>query len=233
MAQGFVFAADAEGGPMLAAEAGTVVRNPDDGPPWIVVDRAIESIVVAKWPGRLWKVEVLKAASEQARAQAGYTRAVEVRVIEELPPALLFGPHGDAVLDVIAKASAATREQVSALERAADPEARAAYSRAWSRWLGDDESDDAHADTLAAFSRGGRSPIGSGFTVLHSVLAARAHGIAGETAFVEDEEGDPMFAPEWQSAVDAFLHAAMAFGAPEIASIDRRVLTAAWDAVFG
>ena len=219
---------------MRAAAAGGVARNDDDGPPWIVVDHAIDSIVLSKWPGRLWKVEVVKAAPEQARADAGYTRAVAVRVIEEMPLAVLFGAHGDAVLDVIAKASAVTIEQVAALDAAADAEARAAYSRAWSRWLGEDESDDLHADTLAAFSgAGGRSPIGSGFTVLHTVIAEWAHALAGEAAFVEDEEGDPMFAPEWQSAVDAFLHAAMALGAPETASTDSRVLTAAWEAVFG
>ena len=53
-AQGFVFVADADDGPMRDAAAGKTIRNTDDAPPWIVVDQAIESIVVSKWPGKLW-----------------------------------------------------------------------------------------------------------------------------------------------------------------------------------
>ncbi len=35
---GYVYAAEAEAGPMQNAGAGAVVRLPDRGPPWIVVD---------------------------------------------------------------------------------------------------------------------------------------------------------------------------------------------------
>jgi len=198
---GFAYVADAESGPMAAAAAGAKVRNPDGGPPWIVVDHGLESIVVSKWPGKLWKVEILKAAKEQPNESANYTRAVAVRVIEELPPAVLFGPHGDAVLEVIERARSAT------LRHALHPEAREIYSRAWNRWLGTSHQD--HRDTLAVSP--GRSPIGAGFTVIYSVLSSRA-------TFVVDDDGDATLTPEWAAVADAFLHAAMAVGAPELLS---------------
>jgi len=56
-----------------------------------------------------------------------------------------------------------------------------------------------------------RSPIGAGFTVLYSVLSARA-------TFIVDEDGDATLTPDWAAAADAFLHAAMAVGAPELLS---------------
>jgi len=218
---------------MREATAGAIVRTGGSGPPWIVVDHAVESVVAAHWPGRLWQVEILKAGRERPRAEASYTRALSVRVIGEAPVSLLFGPHGDLVCRVIEKASVVTLEEVSRLPAARHPLARRAYSCAWSRWLGrgDAESGEEHADTLAAPSDGtnSRSPIGSGFTVLYAVLTNRARELAGDAAFVLDDEGDPVFAPDWQAAADAFLHAAMAFGAPDLASSDAHVLIAAWE----
>lgn len=224
---------------MQAATAGATIANADGGPPWIVVDHSLDSVIVARWPGRLWRVEILRAATEQPVASANYTRAVSVRVIEEHPVATLFGPHGQSVVDVIEKAMTVSIEDVASLREATHPDARRAYSRAWSRWLGQPDSgsdpNEDHADTLAV--SGGqkeRSPIGPGFTVLHSVLAGRARSLAGDAAFVVDEEGDQSFAPAWAAATEAFLHAAMAYGAPEVASpADADALTTAWVRLYG
>jgi hypothetical protein len=230
--QGFVYVPDGDEGPMRAAKAGVTVRNANSGPPWIVVDFSVDSVIAARWPGRLWRVEILQVARQQAGAEPNYARAVSVRVIEQLPVSSLFGPQGERVCQVIHRASLVTLEEVMGLGAAIHPLARQAYSRAWSRWLGrtEPESSEEHADTLAAVSEGssGRSPIGSGFTVLYSVLTERARVLAGDSAFVVDEEGDPIFAPAWSAAAEAFLHAAMAFGASHIEDADARALTAAW-----
>jgi hypothetical protein len=231
--RGLVFVSDADDGPMRSARAGATIRNTDGGPPWIVVDHSIESVIVAKWPGRLWKVEILEAAREQPNDGVNYTRAVSVRVIEELPVSELFGPHGARVCAVIERARALTADDLAVLGANGHPLARAAYSSGWRKWLGRGEpapgdSSEDHADTLAV-PGGARSPIHSGFTVLHSVLAKRARGLVGDAAFVVDEEGNQSFTPPWASAADAFLHAAMAFGAPELLSpADREALTQAW-----
>jgi hypothetical protein len=228
---GFVFVPDVDEGAMKRAAAGATIGNPDSRPPWIVVDRSLESVVVAKWPGKLWRVEVLRRAPEQPLAGAHYTRAVSVRVIEELPVSTLFGPHGDLVCRVIEKAGALSLDDLHRLGKA-DPAARQAYSRAWGRWLG---SGDDHADTLAVVASGtaGRSPIGSGFTVLHAVFSERARKLAGQSAFVSDDEGNVSLAPVWAEAAEAFLHAAMGYGAPEILSPgDAEVLTVAMSGGF-
>ena len=214
---------------MRAAEAGAIVRNADSGPPWIVVDHSIESVIVAKWPGRLWSVEILKAAPDQPGASANYTRAVSVRVLEERPVSALFGPHGQAVCRVIERAGALTVEDLALLREAGHPLARSAYSRAWHKWLGRTEPAEDYADTLAISGGSTRSPIGSGFTVLYSVLSTRARSLVGDAAFVVDEDGDAAFAPDWEAAAQAFLHAAMAYGAPELTSqADAEALAAAW-----
>ncbi len=234
-ARGFVFVADGDDDPMRAARVGATIRNAHAGPPWMVVNHSIESVVVARWPGRLWKVEVLEAAAEQPQAYANYTRAVAVRVIEEVPVASLFGANGHGVCQVIERAGAVTIEDVALLAEAVHADARGAFSRVWSRWLGRPAAEGDYADTLAApGSAGGESPIGAGFKVLHAVLTRRARELVGDAAFAMDDEGNPVFTPLWAGAADAFLHAAMALGAPELVSTgDREVLSAAWVRRYG
>lgn len=216
---------------MKRAAAGVTIKNPGSGPPWIVVDHSIESVVAAKWPGKLWRVEVLRKAPEQPFAEANYTRAVSVRVIEQLPVSTLFGPHGDLVWRVIEKAGSLGLDDVHRLGKA-DPAARDAYSRAWGRWLGSGRD---HADTLAVVASGtaGRSPIGSGLTVLYAVFSERARKLAGQSAFVSDDDGNLSLAPVWAEAAEAFLHAAMGYGAPKIlAPGDAEVLTLQCQEIF-
>jgi hypothetical protein len=236
--RGLAFVSDADDGPMRSAKEGATIRNADGGPPWIVVDHSVESVIVTKWPGRLWKVEILEAAREQPHAGVNYTRAVSVRVIEETAVSELFGPYGSRVCTVIERARALTTDDLSVLGANGHPLARAAYSRGWRKWLGRGEPDSGdssedYADTLA-IPGGARSPIHSGFTVLHSVLAERARALVGDAAFVVDEEGNRSFTPPWAAAADPFLHAAMAFGAPELLSpADREALTQAWVERYG
>jgi len=221
---GYVFVAGVEDGPMRFAAAGKTIRNADGGPPWIVVDQSIESIVVAKWPGRLWRVSVVKAAAEQPAAYAKYTRAVAVQVNDEEPLWRLFGAHGQAVCRLLERARAITLDDVALLQSAVRDEAREAYSRAWNRWLGDSHD---HTATLAASDS--RSPIGAGFTVLHNVIVERARTLTNGAVLTTNDDDDVVLAPDWSAASDAFLHAAMAQGAPELLSPeDAELLTAAW-----
>lgn len=108
MVSGYVYVDDEEQGPIAGAAPGRLVRNATLRPPWIVVHHSLDRVLVAQWPGRLFRVEVVppstreeRAAMERAAAElavdAGYTRAIAVEVLEELPAPSLFGPHGDAV----------------------------------------------------------------------------------------------------------------------------------------
>lgn len=232
--RGFVFASLADAGEWARAVPGQVIRNPSSAPPWIVVDHSIQSVVAARWPGRLWEVEILQKAPDQPRVGAGYTRAVAVRVGQERPVSILFGPRGDGVLRVVERASSVRLSEVAELAARWSPDAREAYSRAWNRWIARVDPRSIHrgadhGNTLAVFAGGTRSPIGIGFTVLHDVFARRARELAGDDAFVTDDEGDVCLADPWAKAANVLLHAAMALGAPDLVpEPDRAALLGAW-----
>lgn len=239
-ARGFVFAASfARDGEVASASPGQEIRNETAGPPWIVVAHALASVLGAGWPGRLWEVEVLEAAADQPREGAGYTRAVAVKVLREVPVSVLFGERGEDVLRVIDRAASVTADEATALAARTTEAAGGAYSRAWNAWLARVEPASVHrggdhADTLAVFAGGLRSPIGIGPTVLHDVLARRARDVAGGAAYEVDDEGEKHLTGPWAGALAALLHAAMALGAPELVSdADRRMLLDAWEHGFG
>ncbi|MGE0846261.1 MAG: hypothetical protein AB7L41_08320 [Flavobacteriaceae bacterium] len=240
-AEGLVYAPASEASPMAAAHAGAAIRIEGRGAPWIVVFDRIETITVAKWPGRLWRVRVAEAASgrDQAkaggppRADAGYVRAVAVRVVEELPAAMLFGAHGEAVARVIETASRLDRREAERLAAARHADAAGALDRLWRGWT--------TARGLVIPAGGGfdgvlklgaarpASPVGDGLAVLHSALFARATAIDGEAATHEDEDGAWLNDP-WRCAGAALADAALALGAPEHASErDRAALLHAFD----
>jgi hypothetical protein len=232
---GYTYSCEGADNRLANASIGTVARNPNDKPPWIVVDRQLETMVLTRWPGRLFKVEVLDAAPEQVAGSAHYIRAVAVRVIAEEPAAVLFGPHGPHVCRVL---DAARSISVSLAEKALEltsTEAQEAYSAAWNRWIARTQPNsqhlgDDHRTTLAATGPFSRSPIGAGFGLIYSTVFARAKELVGDSSFSIDGEGEISLAPKWSAAADSLLHAAMALGAPEIVSASESVaLLASWN----
>lgn len=245
--EGYVYVADEVPGVMTAARKGTRISCERRKPPYIVVDSSFRSVIVARWPGKLWYVRIVDAvtkADELANGlvrpvdSAGYTRAVTVDVLDEVPSSQLFGDNGEGVCAVIARASQVKQGQVSSLREARHPDAGKAYSRAWNNWLASVGGTSAYRNedlsgTLGIDAGGSRSPINCGFTVLHGMLRNRAQIIAPTSVFVI-EDGEEYFDPIWSSALDALLEAAMAIGAPEFScDEDRRIMLASWDSVFG
>lgn len=216
LSRGYSYAPNSKPAQFAEARPGLTVGTFRDEPPWIVVDLSLSSIVIPSWPGKLWEVQVLKLASEQPREGAGYVRAMSVRVEEEVPPELLFGTNGVAVVDILDRAQQLTVEQRDCLANHHAPASGHAFSAAWNRWLSKVDPANPyqgqdHCDTLAITSAGTRSPVGSAFTVLHSVVSQRARELEGDAAFiVEDDEVS--FTPSWASAFSALLHACMAVG---------------------
>lgn len=228
--RGYVYESDADPGPMRDAVPGALVRTPERRPPWIVVDREPASVVVARWPGRLWQVEIVDAASAADQepyggapvASAGYQRCYAVRVLAERPPATLFGKRGAAVVPVLEAARHLTREQAEALAAARLPDASEAYRRAWSRWLGEDAGEE-----VLAVSRRPVSPVGDALSLVHALVW---HPDRIET----DDAGESRLAAPWGDASSALCQAALAFGAPQLLrGKDRALLTRAWDETFG
>lgn len=214
--RGYSYAPDSKPAQFAEARPGLTIGTFKDEPPWIVVDHSLSSIVIPSWPGKLWEVQVLKLAPEQPRAGAGYVRATAVRIEEEVPPALLFGKNGVAVVEIFDRAQRLTVEQRDCLANHHVPSTDQAFSKAWNRWLSkvdpaSPHQGEDHRDTLAITSAGARSPVGSAFTVLHSVVSQRARKLEGDAAFIVEND-EVSFAPSWALAFSALLHACMAVG---------------------
>lgn len=243
---GFVYVPTEPDTALACAAVGARVRNRDRGPPWIVVDHAVTGPIVTAWPGRLFRVIVVDQATTADGAgglapDAGYTRAVEVEIAEELSLAMLFGEHGGQVVEVIEFARRLTREDATRLACAVDEHADAAYSTAWNAWLlAEDRGSSAHlggdhADTLAIPARGrAEAPVHGGFLVIADQLRKRAVMVDGPTAISVDDEGESCLTPPWSDATTALLHAAMALGAPVLVDEGARArLLRAWAVVGG
>ena len=80
---GFAYVSEEEPAQFANGTPGLTVGTFKDSPPWIVVDLSLSSIVVARWPGKLWEVQILKRATEQPNASARYVRATAVRIVRE------------------------------------------------------------------------------------------------------------------------------------------------------
>lgn len=252
-AQGYMYVARDEPGVMTGAAPGQIIRIASRAGPWLVVDHDLESAIVAKWPGRLWRVEILDRISEAEMEEAGsplarevsYTRAAAVRVIEELPVELLFGSRGRAVCAIIAVADALTLQQAHALAAARHPDASAAQTRAWMGWLQSQSPGDVPAlrrpeherdfDGIVLMTGRHGSPVGKGLCVIHQQVCRRAEAICGSDVWVPDEDDDEgvWLGEPWSGAADALLDAAHAFGAQTVAASDHDVLAKAWREVVG
>lgn len=243
--EGLVYVSDKDSGPMSHAREGAVIRISGRGPPWIVVDQEPASVVVPKWPGRLWWVRILEEATPHdqhavggpPRPSAGYTRAISVEVTREEDAACLFGPHGGEVLRVLDVAMRLTRPQAEALALHRQADAARAHDRVWRDWMrvrGVRGSGSASLD--GALRSGGSkpgSPINSGLSTLHGVVFDRAREIDGEAATEATDEA-VWLAPPWSGAERALADAALALGAAGIVgAADRSVLLKGWTSISG
>lgn len=242
---GFVYVANVHDGPMAHAEAGCTIRIPGRGPPWIAVDHELYSVVVARWPGKLWAVEILdpitagdlKSAGQVGlRPDAGYTRAAAVKILHAGPVATLFGQHGEPVCAVIEAAAGLTLDQATRLREGRHRDAGAAQTRLWRRWLVResipllDRYDDLDGTLAIGASKAG-SPLGKAPQVIHGEVGRRAETLAGPTVWLVDrtDPGGAWLAEPWYAASTALLDAAFAFGAPDLLERpDYEVFTAAW-----
>jgi hypothetical protein len=158
-----------------------------------------------------------------------------VDVLEELPTSILFGPHGNAVVEVINVECALTEDIASRVASARHVAATAAYRRAWARWSAAERPEPVVAGALALFSNGkSASPVRSGFLVPDEAVwdSARLRGDAG--AVTINDDGEHVLSEPWSTATTALLEAAMAFGAPELVDgSDIEALASAWRSVIG
>lgn len=237
---GFIYVADSNQGPLKNANVGQTVKNEKKGPPWIVVDHGLKSMIIAKWPGTLWRAEVKDEAKNTGLLKyAKYTRADAVKIIERLPLALLFGDFGESILKIIESTRSIDTETTKKLANVFSPESLELYSKGWNIF-GGTKSDEPpfygrnHQNTIAMPGDEGCSPINSAFKIIYSQVFDRAKELTGGKALLTDEEGNLSLDEEWSKACDSYLCAAMAvayqdkFTENEIA-----VLSKGWVIVYG
>jgi hypothetical protein len=248
--RGFIYVSHADTGSMSRAAPGRHVQIADRAPPWLVVDHELATVIVARWPGRLWAVEVLDSisAEEQIAAQSRlpsdvwYTRAAAVKVLHAVPIAALFGSHGARVCAVIEAASELTSEQAARFAQACHPGASAAQLRAWRNWLSRQQlrtcgyGDLDGMQAMPVQERRSVSPVGYGLSVIHSEVGKRAEAIAGSSVWtVDDTDSEGAWLAEpWSKAGAALCDAALAFGAPDLlGEEDINILATAWREIIG
>lgn len=214
---------------------GDVRQNPDRNPPWLVIDHQIETLIVTQWPGTLWSVKVIDpiinsqvSPSHRINDTAGYTRAVAIELLEELPVSILFGQHGQAVCAILDKAQTLTYTDALQLSKWRSPNADTIYSEAWNKWLQVHDCDSIylhrnHVSSLVIPIKQTHrleSPINKGFMLLQHIVRKQAISVSGTDALVDiwddiEEVMEDVLAPVWSTACAAMLDAAMALGAPQ------------------
>ncbi len=247
--EGYVYACEPDD-VMASARACERIAIRKRRPPYITVSDSIQTLAVTRWPGKLCRVRVAEPAATAGEAlAAGIAHAIAVDVLEETPVARLFGPHGEKVCAVLARAGELDWGQARSFARARHVDAGKAYSRAWSNWLLSvgvaspfrvdfmsvvDTSPLRDADFTGVLSTSAHpgSPINEGLKVLHRTIRDRAAETEGGKALIIREDGEEGFEPVWLAACYALLEAAMAMGAPAVCEAeDRRIMSKAWNAV--
>jgi hypothetical protein len=235
---GFVYVPDTEATAFSGVSAGATVRNANAGPPWIVVNHSSAAVLVARWPGRLFRVAVLEKAKEQPMPSASYTRAVAVLVVEELPAITLLGEQGAPLAAILERICTLSLDDALALSAAIQPSSSEIFSTAWKNWLAkvDGNSvylDEDHEDTLQVRVGNAISPVGYALSLISSMVFNQGRAVSGPAAIAVDAEGEVELQAPWSGASTALLHAAMAFGAPGLLTQPQAaVLKLPWEAIM-
>lgn len=237
---GYIYVADSDESILKNASAGQTIKNKKKGPPWIVVDHGFENMTIAKWPGSLWRAEVIDEAKNTGLLEyAKYTRANGVKIIERLPLDVLFGIFGSGVLKILDSTSVITLDLAKILASTFPDEALELYSKGWNifrrtqndrpPFYGRD-----HQNTIAMPGDEGRSSINSAFTIIYSQVFDQANELTGGQALLSDDEGNLSLDDEWSKICNSYLCAAMAIAYQEKYSIGEiALLSKAWEAAYG
>lgn len=239
---GYVYVADTHtdtgASALKAARTRSVVRNASGGPPWIVVSHSLDSVVVARWPGRLLRVEIIEPATKQPAAYANYTRAVAVSVVAEVPAIQLFGQQGEKMAEILYRSAHLTFDEAVALSAANNRLLQEIYSQAWNAWLAEVDPQSPHlggdhGGTLQIFAGRQVSPVGYALTLIYHEVSKKAESVPRIAGATDESEGAAPLGTPWQGAVDALLNAAMALGAPQLLTSEQAAtMTAPWRTVM-
>ncbi|MCF6220142.1 MAG: hypothetical protein L3J65_03430 [Robiginitomaculum sp.] len=213
--------------------AGQIISKADDNPPWIVVNHSLADVTAAKWPGRLWRAEVLSALEPQGH-RGNYTRCISVKIIEGVETEILFGELGTKIEEILEFASTLELPIAEGLAASRHKNIKGVVSKGWHRWMEKngiaDSAPDENMDGVIMIGNGAHtSPIGYGLALVHRYVWESAQREMGDAAFEEGEE-EIWLKPPWTNASDALMEAAWALGVPELFSpAEIEILLEGWN----
>lgn len=224
--QGYIFATieDIE---FANAEVGDHIVKADKTPPFFVVDHFIHKKILTHWPGKLYKVEILnendddeKEINKGLQENRWYTRTFGVKIIEELPQALLFGQNGEDICKIVDIATNITADEAALLSKYPIGNNGKLYSKVWNLWADLTDKDYINKSsnwdgTLAAYPKDQKfiSPISHATSLVYNLCYKRAKALEGDAAIDIDDEGEISLKPKWSITCNHLLNAAMSYEA--------------------
>ena len=244
--QGYVYASNQDNELFRNAKTGDLIVKKDKTPPYIVVDHSLDTLLITRWPGKLFKVEVIDPSKEKGINEGlvkgvSYTRTFGVEIIEEVPPGELFGPNGKKIEQIVDLTRNITEEQVFELSKDDKASSRDLYAKAWRNWImlydkNHPYLNGNHHHTLLFSPKNERysSPIKIGLSLIYSQFDIRAKELVGDQAFGYDEEGEIYLQPIWALAVEKALQAGMSYASDDVLTeLERETLRTPFNKVFG
>lgn len=213
---GYIYTPTDEIGLFQDSQPGQIVSCADRQPPWIIVDHSLQDVVVARWPGRLLRAEVIEAVEPQDH-RGNYTRCIAVKIIAEVKTDFLFGRFGSKVEEILQFASTIRLSEAQSLAGPRANMLKGIVSGGWKRWerendIIDDILDDNKDHMTLSGSGVHTSPIGHGLELIHRAVWDAAHQ---DMAFHENKEEISLKSP-WSDATSELMAAAWALGAPDL-----------------
>jgi len=109
-----------------ALASGEVIRHPsaemvrDDASTYLSVSVSAADCTGFSWPCRLFRVEPVGDVMDDLSDSPNKRAVSALRVVEELPAWQAFGPNGEQVVRLIARAALLTKDEASRLDAARD-----------------------------------------------------------------------------------------------------------------
>jgi hypothetical protein len=206
-----------------SAKVGDTIIKPVQKPPYLVVDHVLDKILITKWPGVLYQVEILNPSEEKGInvglvKNVWYTRTFGVKIIDEIPIEILFGANGIQIKQILDLLKNLTEEQVNQLATYEVAQSQKIYAKAWKQWVSLTDkayfnATDHYEKVLKAYPKNQNrvSPIGQGLSIIHGIFYQTARKLTQDEALEVDEDGEISLKPTWDRAQTHFLHAGMSY----------------------
>lgn len=202
---------------------GDILIKKEQEPPYWVINKYLDSLIVSYWPLKLYKVEVLDEKElycielNKKWGSNRYLHSFKISILEELSPFTLFqiqSQDNDKFSQLIDLAKNITLEQVDQLNVFSFINMEQLCEKVWDKWLG------------LSFEKTDRklcSPIGYGLSLIDSLCYSRAQQLEGTNCYSIDEDGEIEIKPKWITVMHYLQCAAISYESYNILTKDEKL----------